>query len=158
VVVVTDPPGYTCLRRINSSRTPDQVFLARSLGDGSEVAVRIFDRTLAMSRDRERFEHEAAGLKALADIRYVLPLLDAGVGPGGRAYVVMPYCVAGSLRDHAATVGRLSPAEAQRVGLKPPTPSGRCTGAASCIAASHRPMCSLMARASRHSWTSGWSH
>ncbi len=122
--VVTDPPGYACLRRVNPAGATDHVYLARRLTDGSEVVVRVFDRTLTASRDRERFEEEAARLAALADVQYVLPLLDAGVAPGGHAYVVMPYCVAGSLQDHAASMGRLSPAEVRRVGVKLATALG----------------------------------
>jgi serine/threonine protein kinase len=80
--------------------------------------VRIFGRTLTASRDRERFEAEAAALIALADVPYVLPLLDAGVAPGGHAYVVMPQCLAGSLQDHVDTMGRMSPVEVRRVGVK----------------------------------------
>ena len=116
--LASDPPGYVCLRPLNSGDTVDRLYLARRLVDGSEVVLRIFGRTVASLRDRLRFEQEVASLKALADVRHVLPIIDADVRPDGQAYVVTAHCVAGSLDDHVSSMGRLSAVEARRIGVK----------------------------------------
>ena len=117
--VASDPPGYACLS-VRSARASaaSRLFLARRLVDGSDVVLRIFVRTVASLRDRQRFEREVAGLAALADVPNVLPILDADVRPSGQAFVVTAYCVAGSLHDHVCSMGRLSAVEASRVGVK----------------------------------------
>ena len=112
-------PGYTFVRPLNEPVPGgDVVMLARRHSDGSEVAVRLYDRHLDSARDRQRFEHEVAGLKALDDVPYVLPILDAGIDPHGRVHVVMPYCQSGSLHDHLLAVGRLTAIEVRRIGVK----------------------------------------
>jgi serine/threonine protein kinase len=116
--IASDPPGYVCLRQLSSERAVDQLFLARRLVDGSDVVLRIFDRTVGALRDRQRFEQEVAGLKALDDVPHVLPILDAEVRPNGQAYVVTRYCVAGSFHDHVQSMGRMSAVEVRRVGVK----------------------------------------
>lgn len=112
-------PGYTHLRTVNDPEPGgDRVMLARRWSDGSEVAVRLFARRVQSTRDRQRFEHEVAGLKALVDVAYVLPLHAAGIDADGQAHVVMDYCMSGSLHDHLLTVGRLTPTEVRRIGIK----------------------------------------
>lgn len=96
----------------------DWVLLARRQSDGTDVAVRLFNRRLRGPRDRQRFEHEVAGLKALADIAHVLPIQDAGIDADGQAHVVMAYCQSGSLHDHLTNVGRLTATETRRLGVK----------------------------------------
>jgi serine/threonine protein kinase len=116
--IASDPPGYVCLRQLSSERAVDQLFLARRLVDGSDVVLRIFDRTIGGLRDRQRFEQEVAGLKALVDVPHVLPIIDADVRPNGQVYLVTRYCVAGSLHDHVLSMGRMSAVEVRRVGVK----------------------------------------
>jgi serine/threonine protein kinase len=116
--LLRDPPGYVCRHRISSANAVDRLFLARRLVDGSDVVLRIFGPTIASLRDRQRFEQEVAGLKAIGDIAHVLPILDAEVRPDGQAYIVTPYCAAGSLHDHVSAMGRMSAVEASRVGVK----------------------------------------
>jgi serine/threonine protein kinase len=115
--IATDPPGYVCVRPLGSGAV-NRVFLARRLVDGSDVVLRIFDRTVVALRDRLRFQQEVGTLMALTDVPHVLPILDADVRPDGRAYLVTSYCVAGSLHDHVSSMGRLSAVEAGRVGVK----------------------------------------
>jgi serine/threonine protein kinase len=112
-------PGYTYVRPLNEPRWGgDWVLLARRQVDGTEVALRLFNRRLRGFRDRQRFEHEVAGLKALVDVPHVLPLQDAGIDADGRAHVVMAYCQSGSLHDHLTNVGRLTATETRRLGAK----------------------------------------
>ena len=114
-----DVPGYTYERPLNDPWPgSDWVMLARRNLDGTEVAVRLFDRRLPGARDRQRFEHEVGGLKALVDVPYVLPLQDAGIDAEGRVHVVMAYCLSGSLHDHLLNVGRMTAVEVRRVGVK----------------------------------------
>ena len=113
-------PGYAYRRPLNEpSRIGDRLLLARRLGDAPlDVVVRQYGRSLSTPRERQRFEHEVAGLKALADVPHVLPLLDAGFDGADRPYVVTEFCVTGSLQDHLLAVGRLTPTEVRRVGVK----------------------------------------
>jgi serine/threonine protein kinase len=114
-----DVPGYTYVRPLNDPWPgSDWVMLARRHLDGADVAIRLFHRRLPGGRDRQRFEHEVAGLKALVDVPYVLPLQDAGIDAEGRAHVVMAYCVSGSLHDHLLNVGKMTAVEVRRVGVK----------------------------------------
>jgi serine/threonine protein kinase len=112
-------PGYTFVRPINEPVPGgDVVMLARRDTDAAEVAVRLFERRVRSARDRQRLEHEVAGLKALADVPHVLPLHDAGIDAEGRVHVVMAYCLSGSLHDHLLAVGRLTAIEVRRIGVK----------------------------------------
>jgi serine/threonine protein kinase len=110
-------PGYVYRRPLNEPGR-DQLVLARRLASGTDVAVRLYGRSLSTPRERQRFEHEVAGLKALADVPHVTPLLDAGFDEADRPYVVTEFCVTGSLQDHLLAVGRLTPTEVRRVGAK----------------------------------------
>ena len=112
-------PGYARRRPLNEpGPTGDELILARRIADGADVAVRLYGRALPTPRERQRFEHEVAGLKALADVPHVMPLLDAGFDDADRPYVVTEFCVTGSLQDHLLAVGRLTPLEVRRVGAK----------------------------------------
>lgn len=126
-----DLPGLVPVRRIGEDRGAfgprqgqsdqgphDEVYLAIRVADGAEVAVRVYGKALLRERDRERFVRELDAIRGLVGEPYILPIYDAGVTSAGRPYVVMEFCQSGSLRDHVRTVGRLTPAEACRVGVK----------------------------------------
>ena len=61
---------------------------------------------------------EVESLRSLAGEPYVVAVHSAGVTPQDRAFVVTDYCPAGSLYDHLTTVGRFTPAEVRRIGVK----------------------------------------
>lgn len=75
-----------------------QVYLARDVRLGREVAVKVLDRRLAdRSGFRERFLREARVAAAL-DHPNIVPLYDFGE-ENGVLYLVMPYVSGGSLQD-----------------------------------------------------------
>lgn len=75
-----------------------QVYLARDVRLGREVAVKVLDRRLAdRSGFRERFLREARVAAAL-DHPNIVPLFDFGE-ENGVLYLVMPYVSGGSLQD-----------------------------------------------------------
>ena len=75
-----------------------QVYLARDVRLGREVAVKVLDRRLAdRSGFRERFLREARVAAAL-DHPHIVPLYDFGE-ENGALYLVMPYVSGGSLQD-----------------------------------------------------------
>jgi serine/threonine protein kinase len=106
------------LHRLNSPTSIDQLYYARRLVDGSDVAVRVFGRMVANLRDRERCLNEIAELKALVDIASVLPVLDADVRPDGQVYLVTAFCPAGSLHDQVLVKGGISAIEAHSVAVQ----------------------------------------
>jgi len=95
----------------------DEVYLGRRSSDGLQVAVKVYARPLRGARDEQRFEHEVSKLTALAGLPHVLAPIGAGV-VDGRAFVVTAFCPSGSLHDHLGTVGRFTPLEVRRIGLK----------------------------------------
>jgi serine/threonine protein kinase len=136
-----DLPGLVCVGRLNDGldyaavgrvaeaatgatavpvrgQTSGEIYLARRLSDGAEVAVRVYNRPLRTARERLRFEEEISALKALNGISHVITMYDAGVSPNGEAYTVTEFCAAGSVYDHLATVGRMTPAEVRSIGAK----------------------------------------
>ncbi|HEX6544172.1 MAG TPA: protein kinase [Ktedonobacterales bacterium] len=75
-----------------------QVYLARDVRLGREVAVKVLDRRLAdRSGFRERFLREARVAAAL-DHPHIVPLYDFGE-ENGILYLVMPFVSGGSLQD-----------------------------------------------------------
>ena len=89
---------------------PDEVYLPRR-ADGVEVVVRIHGRPLGTDWDRLRFGQEIDVLRRLSTVDHIAEILDSGVLPDGRPFVVSEYCAGGSLAEYVATVGRLTPAE-----------------------------------------------
>jgi serine/threonine protein kinase len=80
-----------------------QVYLARDVRLGREVAVKVLDRRLAdRSGFRERFLREARVAAAL-DHPNIVPLFDFGE-ENGVLYLVMPYISGGSLQDQLSRV------------------------------------------------------
>jgi serine/threonine protein kinase len=75
-----------------------QVYLARDVRLGREVAVKVLDSTLAgRSGFKERFLREARVAAAL-DHPHIVPLYDFGE-TDGQLYLVMPFVSGGSLQD-----------------------------------------------------------
>lgn len=75
-----------------------QVYLARDVRLGREVAIKVLDTTLAVRQGfKERFLREAQVAAAL-DHPNIVPLYDFGETEG-HLYLVMPYVSGGSLQD-----------------------------------------------------------
>jgi serine/threonine protein kinase len=119
-MVGPDVPGLHCVRRVNPAdqANADEVYLARQVSDGVEVAVRIYAKRLVTDRDRARFEHEIDTLKKLIDVPHAMSIRDAGVNAAGHAYVVTDFHPSGSLHDHITAVGRFTPSEVRKIGAK----------------------------------------
>ncbi|HEU5348861.1 MAG TPA: protein kinase [Ktedonobacterales bacterium] len=89
--------AYQLVRRLGEGGMA-QVYLARDVRLGREVAVKVLDRRLAdRSGFRERFLREARVAAAL-DHPNIVPLFDFGE-ENGILYLVMPYVSGGSLQD-----------------------------------------------------------
>jgi serine/threonine protein kinase len=88
--------SYELVRRLGEGGMA-QVYLARDVRLGREVAIKVLDRRLAeRSGFRERFLKEAQ-LAAALDHPNIVPLYD--YGESGVLYLVMPYLSGGSLQD-----------------------------------------------------------
>ncbi len=88
--------SYELLRRLGEGGMA-QVYLARDVRLGREVAVKVLDRKLAERPGfRERFMREARVAAAL-DHPNIVPLFD--FGDTEALYLVMPYVSGGSLQD-----------------------------------------------------------
>jgi len=88
--------SYELLRRLGEGGMA-QVYLARDVRLGREVAVKVLDRKLAERPGfRERFEREARVAAAL-DHPNIVPLYD--FGESGVLYLVMPFVSGGSLQE-----------------------------------------------------------
>jgi serine/threonine protein kinase len=126
VRVVDDLPGIQWLRPLGDSRATlapsarsGELFLATRRGGPAEVAVRVYPASmLGSDRHRVRLEEEIEALSLLVDDPYVVRLYDAGVSATGRPFLVMEFCPEGSLADHLATVGQLTPREVRTIGVK----------------------------------------
>lgn len=94
--------AYQLVRRLGEGGMA-QVYLARDVRLGREVAVKVLDRRLAdRSGFRERFLREARVAAAL-DHPNIVPLFDFGE-ENGVLYLVMPYISGGSLQDQLSRV------------------------------------------------------
>lgn len=78
------------------------------------VAVKIDSRLLDDERNRRRFLREMAAASRISGHPHVVSLVDAGVLPDGRPYMVMERCDGGSLAMVSAR-GPLLPADAVRI-------------------------------------------
>jgi WD40 repeat protein len=72
------------------------VFEART-DDGRTVALKVLKS--ARPGAAARFDRERRLLSTLGEAEGFVPLLDAGVGPGGEPFLVMPYLADGTVRD-----------------------------------------------------------
>jgi serine/threonine-protein kinase len=75
-----------------------RVFLARDTTLGRDVVVKLLSPELAQELSTERFGREI-GLAAALQHANLVPVLSAGVTPGGLPYYLMPFIEGASLRD-----------------------------------------------------------
>ena len=91
------PERYRCLQLIGDGAT-GHVFLARDLELGSQVAVKVVRRNLAMhQRFRARFAREVA-LSAQVVHQNLVPVHDSGTLEDGRPFVALAFANRGNLR------------------------------------------------------------
>src|SRR5262252_143460 len=90
--------AYQLIRKLGEGGMA-QVYLARDVRLGREVALKVLDTTLATRQGfKERFLREAQVAAAL-DHPNIVPLYDFGETDGGQLYLVMPYISGGSLQE-----------------------------------------------------------
>ena len=90
------------------------VYLATDLRHPRSVAVKVLHPEIAASVDRERFLREIRITAGLVH-PHILPMHESGEADGLLFYV-MPYVAGETLREHLRRTGRLSLAEALRIG------------------------------------------
>jgi len=93
------------------------VYLARQVAVDRPVAVKIDSRPLSDERNRRRFLREATAASRISGHPHVVSLIDAGVAPDGRPYLVMEWCPHGSLKTVLRRTGPMAPAEVRDLGL-----------------------------------------
>ncbi len=102
--------GYERLTFLGRGGTAT-LYSARRSSDGLAVALKIFDphQNLAAARQRRAAEH-------LDGVEGIVPTLDHGTLPDGRAFAVAPFISGGSLADHIARFGPMSPQQTATLG------------------------------------------
>lgn len=103
---------YDVVRHVGGGGMAD-VFLARDLRHGREVALKTLRPTIATVIDRDRFLREI-GIAARLHHPHILPLYDSG-DANGLLYYVMPYMEEETLRTRLRRAGRLPMPEAMRI-------------------------------------------
>ncbi|MFN8190410.1 MAG: serine/threonine-protein kinase [Nocardioidaceae bacterium] len=93
------------------------VYVARQVAVDRPVAVKIDSRPLSDERNRRRFLREATAASRISGHPHVVSLIDAGVTPDGRPYLVMEWCPHGSLKTVLRRTGPMAPAEVRDLGL-----------------------------------------
>ncbi|WP_433194307.1 protein kinase domain-containing protein [Nocardia sp. CA-107356] len=84
---------------------------------GRTVAVKVLSASLDRE-NRERFLREEYAMGTLSGHPNIVAVYEAGVTAGGRPFIVMPFCGAGSLEARIRRQGPLTWSEALRVGVK----------------------------------------
>ncbi len=82
------------------------VFAARILETGQEVAVKLLRASADSDKERERFEREHETLSRLSTHDGIVPVIDAGVTDRNEPYFLMPL-MEGSLQDRIDNEGAL---------------------------------------------------
>ncbi len=90
------------------------VYAGEQTSLGRQVAVKIDSRPLDSERNRRRFLREMSAASRISGHPHVVTLIDAGVLPDGRPYLVMERCDGGSLASITPR-NALAPADAAKV-------------------------------------------
>lgn len=104
------PPGYRITGVLGRGGFAT-VYRARQLNLGRDVAIKVLAADLATTGDRRRFDRERQSLVSLSGHPHVVDVLDAGITPERRPFLVMRLCPGGSLMDRVAREGPLPPGE-----------------------------------------------
>jgi serine/threonine-protein kinase PknK len=93
------------------------VYCCRETALGRNVAIKVLP-TCIDDESRERFLREGYAMGGLSGHPNIVNILRVGVTGGGRPYIVMSYCAAGSLALRVEREGPISWPEALRIGVK----------------------------------------
>ena len=93
------------------------VYCCRETALGRNVAIKVLP-TLVDDASRERFLREGYAMGGLSGHPNIVNILRVGVTVGGRPYIVMSYCAAGSLGLRVQREGPIAWPEAVRIGVK----------------------------------------
>ena len=93
------------------------VYCCRETALGRNVAIKVLP-TLDDDESRERFLREGYAMGGLSGHPNIVHIQRVGVTPGGRPYIVMSYCAAGSLALRVQREGPIPWPEALRIGVK----------------------------------------
>jgi serine/threonine-protein kinase PknK len=93
------------------------VYCCRETALGRNVAIKVLP-TCVDDESRERFLREGYAMGGLSGHPNIVNILRVGVTVGGRPYIVMSYCAAGSLGLRVQQEGPISWPEALRIGVK----------------------------------------
>lgn len=93
------------------------VYRCRETALGRNVAIKVLP-TFVDDESRERFLREGYAMGGLSGHPNIVNILRVGVTAGGRPYIVMSYCAAGSLGLRVQREGPIAWPEAMRIGVK----------------------------------------
>ncbi|MFA1706027.1 kelch repeat-containing protein [Mycobacterium intracellulare] len=93
------------------------VYRCRETALGRNVAIKVLP-TFGDDESRERFLREGYAMGGLSGHPNIVNILRVGVTAGGRPYIVMSYCAAGSLGLRVQREGPIAWPEAMRIGVK----------------------------------------
>jgi serine/threonine protein kinase/N-acetylneuraminic acid mutarotase len=93
------------------------VYCCRETALGRNVAIKVLP-TFIDDESRERFLREGYAMGGLSGHPNIVNILQVGVTAGGRPYIVMSYCAAGSLALRVQREGPIPWPEAMRIGVK----------------------------------------
>ncbi|TAM68998.1 kelch repeat-containing protein [Mycobacterium sp.] len=93
------------------------VYCCRETALGRNVAIKVLP-TFIDDESRERFLREGYAMGGLSGHPNIVNILRVGVTPGGKPYIVMSYCAAGSLGLRVQREGPIAWPEAMRIGVK----------------------------------------
>lgn len=93
------------------------VYRCREIALGRNVAIKVLP-TFGDDESRERFLREGYAMGGLSGHPNIVNILRVGVTAGGRPYIVMSYCAAGSLGLRVQREGPIAWPEAMRIGVK----------------------------------------
>ena len=93
------------------------VYCCRETALGRNVAIKVLP-TCIDDESRERFLREGYAMGGLSGHPNIVNILRVGVTVGGRPYIVMSYCAAGSLALRVQREGPIPWPEALRIGVK----------------------------------------
>jgi hypothetical protein len=128
---LTDDPGvdeYRALTLLARGGTAT-VYSATRRSDGAPVVVKVFDHAADTAFDRQ-----LRAAERLDGVEGVLPVSDHGNLRDGRGYLVSPFLAGGSLADHLARFGPMSPERVAAIG----GPMARALAAAHAAGVLHR--------------------
>lgn len=109
-------PGYETVEARDGARAT--VLRARQLESGADVVIRLLDRSAEPVLPK-RFDRQRKALLQLSrDEAGIAPLVDHGVAPDGRDFVVSPFYPLGSLQDRIDRGGRTPWREAADLGAR----------------------------------------